>query len=75
MNLIIYRSLRLIRFYYDGFRNLSWWGRRIWIIIIIKLFIIFIILRIFFFQDFLKKRFGSDEQRSEYVREQLINSE
>ena len=39
----------LVRFYYDGFRTMSWWGRKVWIIILIKLFIMFLILRIFFF--------------------------
>jgi len=65
---------RIFRFYYDGFSNMAWWGKRVWIIILIKLFIIFIILRIFFFRDFLEKKYSSDEQRSEYVLDQLINS-
>jgi hypothetical protein len=60
-------------FYYDGFRNMSNWGRKVWIIIIIKLFIIFAILKIFFFQDYLQKRYENDKQRSEYVIDQLIN--
>jgi hypothetical protein len=51
------------------------WGRRVWIIIIIKLFIIFAILKVFFFPDFLKNRYDNDEQRSEYVIEQLTNSD
>jgi Domain of unknown function (DUF4492) len=65
---------RLFSFYYEGFRNMSEWGRKAWIIIIIKLFIIFAILRLFFFPDFLGKKFNSDKQRSEYVMDQLINS-
>ena len=65
---------RMFRFYYDGFRNLSPWGRRVWIILIIKVFIIFIIFKIFFFPDFLKKKYNNDRQRSEYVMNQLINS-
>ncbi len=62
---------RLFRFYYDGFRNMSAWGRRVWIIILIKLFVIFVILKVFFFRDFLKKEYDSDKQRSEYVLDQL----
>jgi hypothetical protein len=62
------------RFYYDGFRSMSGWGRRVWIIILIKLFVMFAVLRLFFFPDFLKKNFDNDRQRSEYVMEQLINS-
>jgi hypothetical protein len=64
---------RLFLFYYEGFRNMSMWGRRVWIIIIIKLFIMFAILKIFFFPDFLKRKYDNDKQRSEYVLEQLIN--
>jgi hypothetical protein len=59
--------------YYDGFRNLSWWGKRAWLIIIIKLFIMFAILKLFFFHDFLGSKFGTDEEKGEYVMEQLIN--
>jgi hypothetical protein len=51
---------------------MSLWGRKVWIIIIIKLFIMFAILRIFFFQDFLKQKYDNDKQRSEYVIDQLI---
>jgi hypothetical protein len=74
MDSIISAMSRLLRFYYDGFRNMSWWGKRVWIIILIKLFVIFIILKIFFFQDFLQKKCDNDEQKSEYVLDQLINS-
>jgi uncharacterized membrane protein len=54
---------------------MSAWGRRIWIILLIKLFIIFVILKLFFFQGFLKTRYDNDKERSEYVLEQLINSD
>jgi len=64
---------RLFLFYYDGFRNMSLWGRKVWIIILIKLFIIFAILKIFFFQDFLNRKYDNDKQRSEYVLDQIIN--
>ena len=59
-------------FYYDGFRSMTV-GKRLWIIILIKLFVMFAILKIFFFQDFLGARFKSDDQKSDYVIEQLIN--
>ena len=61
-------------FYLDGFRNLSSWGRKVWIIILIKLFIMFAILKLFFFPGFLKGKFDNDKDRSEYVINQLINS-
>jgi hypothetical protein len=62
---------RVFRFYYDGFRSMSQWGKKVWLIILIKLFIIFAILKLFFFQDFLKKNYENDNQRSEYVLDQL----
>jgi hypothetical protein len=65
---------RLFSFYYEGFRDMSEWGRKVWIIIIIKLFIMFAILRLFFFPDFLGKKYDNDKQRSEYVMDQLIKS-
>jgi hypothetical protein len=74
MNQIISVCSRLFRFYYDGFRNMSGWGRKVWIIIFIKLFIMFAILKLLFFPDFLKTKYRNDKQRSEYVLEQLINS-
>ena len=74
MNAMSATFRKLFRFYYDGFRGMSSWGRKVWLIIIIKLFIMFAILRLFFFPDFLKTKFSNDEQRSEYVMDQLINS-
>ena len=46
-------------------------GKRLWIIILIKLFVLFAILKLFFFKDFLKSNFQTDEERSDYVIEQL----
>ncbi len=58
-------------FYIDGFRNMGSWGRKVWIIILIKLFIMFVILKLFFFPDFLQTNFKTDEQRSQHVLEIL----
>lgn len=60
-------------FYYEGFRNMTV-GKRLWLIIAIKLFIMFAILKLFFFPDFLKTHFKNDQQRSEYVLEQLTTT-
>ncbi|MCB8994539.1 MAG: DUF4492 domain-containing protein [Bacteroidales bacterium] len=62
---------RIAGFYIDGFRGMDRWGRQVWLVIIVKLFIIFFILKIFFFPDVLKRDFKTDEQRSEYVLDQL----
>jgi len=68
----LYRSLlkRIFYFYYDGFTSMTI-GKKLWIIILIKLFILFAILKVFFFPDFLKTRFNNDRDRSNYVIEQL----
>lgn len=63
-------AARIFRFYYDGFRNMTV-GKKLWIIILIKLFIFFAILRIFFFPDFLGTRFNTEGERGNYIIEQL----
>ena len=63
--------LRIFRFYYDGFRNMTI-GKKLWVIILIKLFVFFAIMKVFFFPDFLETRFSTDEERSNYIIEQLI---
>ncbi|MCK4919649.1 MAG: DUF4492 domain-containing protein [Bacteroidales bacterium] len=62
---------RIFRFYLEGFKNLSGWGKQVWLIIIIKLFIMFFILKVFFFPDILKRNFDTDTERGEYVLDQL----
>jgi uncharacterized membrane protein len=46
-------------------------GRKLWAIIIIKLIVIFLVLKIFFFPNILKTGYKTDEQRSNHVFEQL----
>lgn len=62
---------RVYRFYLDGFRNMPQWGRKMWLIILVKLFIMFAVLRLFFFPDYLGSRYKSDEEKSRHVLEQL----
>jgi len=64
---------RIFYFYYDGFRSMTI-GKKLWSIILIKLFIMFVVLKLFFFPDFLKSNFENDEQRGDYVIEQLTKS-
>ena len=63
---------RIVNFYYEGFRNMTV-GRSLWVIILNKLFIIFVVFRLFFFPDFLNDRFSSDREKSEYVIDELTN--
>lgn len=57
--------------YYDGFRHMKL-GKTLWLIIAIKLFIIFVVLKIFFFPDFLKSKVRDGDNAS-YVSSQIIN--
>ena len=65
--------LRIWNFYVSGFKNMSNWGKQVWIIILIKLFIMFIILKLFFFPNFLKTN-ETDKERSGYVLDVLTKS-
>ncbi len=60
---------RFINLYYEGFKNMKL-GRTLWAIIFIKLFIMFAILKVFFFPNFLKEHAQGDE--SSYVAGELI---
>lgn len=61
---------RAFYLYYDGFRSMTI-GKQLWVIILIKLFIMFAVLKLFFFPDLLKSKFSTDDQRGNYVIEQL----
>lgn len=58
-------------FYINGFREMKL-GKTLWAIILIKLFIMFVILRIFFFKPYLKQ-YDSEEEKQEHVSQELIN--
>jgi hypothetical protein len=56
--------------YYDGFRSMVV-GRTLWKIILIKLFIMFAILKVFFFPNFLATNFDTDAERADHVLKNL----
>ena len=60
---------KVFHLYYDGFRSMTL-GKTLWAIILIKLFIIFVVLKLFFFPDFLKTH--ADGNEPEYVAKQLL---
>ena len=64
--------LKVFNFYYEGFRNMKL-GKTLWIIILIKLFIMFGILRVFFFKDHLSQVTSSKSEIPHFVGEELIN--
>ena len=58
-------------FYYDGFRNMVL-GKKLWKIIFIKLFIMFAVLKLFFFPNYLNTQFQTNKEKGDYVLEQII---
>lgn len=69
MDRVVSRLKSIANFYIDGFKNMTW-GRPLWMLIILKLIILFAILRVFFFKPVLAGK--SEDERSEFVGEMLI---
>ena len=63
---------RIFRFYVDGFRNMTL-GKTLWKIILIKLFIMFAVLKVFFFENYLNANFDTDQERANHVLEQITD--
>jgi hypothetical protein len=64
---------RVYDLYYDGFRQMRL-GRTLWTIIAIKFFIIFAILKVFFFPNYIKEH-ANKGQEAEFVATQTLNLE
>lgn len=62
--------LSVWNFYLEGFRSMTL-GRTLWLIILLKLFIMFAILKVFFFPNFLSNQ-PTDADKSDYVGRELI---
>lgn len=67
---MIKHIIRIWEFYRDGFRSMTL-GRTLWALILIKLFIMFFILKLFFLPSFLKGK--TNEEKQEYVGSELIH--
>ena len=64
---------RAVDLYVEGFRSMTV-GKTLWLIIAIKIFVFFVIIKILFFPNFLASKSDSDEGKAQYVREQLIDN-
>ena len=65
--------LKIYTFYQDGFKNMVV-GKKLWVIILIKFFVMFAILKLFFFPDYLNTNFKTNEEKSNYVLEQITKN-
>ena len=63
----LYRAYHL---YADGFRSMTL-GRTLWAIILIKLFVIFVILKIFFFPNYISTH-ADEGKESEFVATEVL---
>ena len=63
--------LRVFQFYAEGFREMRL-GKTLWLIILLKMFIMFLVLKLFFFPNFLGQ-FDTDDEKEEYVSNELIH--
>ena len=62
----------IVAMYRDGFRQMTI-GRTLWALILIKLFILFFVVKLFFFPNILERDYADDTQRAEAVRHNLTN--
>ena len=61
--------IAIYNFYVEGFRNMTW-GRQLWWLILLKVVLLFLVLRAFFFKPILAGK--SAEQKIEPDSNQLI---
>ncbi len=64
---------RVVSLYYNGFREMKL-GKTLWKIIVIKLIVMFAVLKLFFFPNYLKTQYDSDQQRADHVINQITLS-
>ena len=64
--------IAIYNFYVDGFKNMTW-GRQLWWVILLKIIILFLVLRAFFFKPVLAGK--SQEQRIKHVSNELMINE
>lgn len=61
---------KVVNFYADGFRNMTV-GKKLWAIIFIKVILLFLVFKLFFFPDILKENYDNDDDRARAVAKEL----
>ena len=64
------KARKIVDFYVDGFKNMTV-GKKLWAIIFIKVIILFLVFKLFFFPDLLKENYDNDDDRARAVASQL----
>ena len=62
---------RVFDLYYDGFRHMTL-GKTLWAIILIKLVVIFVILKLLFFPNFIKEK-ATEGHEADFVEQQMLD--
>lgn len=62
----------ILQFYIDGFKNMTV-GKILWAIILIKLFIMFFIIKPVYFSRTTQNRNDVRQTESDYIYEELVN--
>ncbi len=63
---------RIWRFYRDGFREMTT-GKSLWALKIVKLVLKFVIMKLLFFPNLLKRDYNDDDSRADAVRTSLLD--
>lgn len=66
------KARKVFDFYVDGFKNMTV-GRKLWAIIFIKVAILFLVFKLFFFPNILKENYDNDEDRARAVATELTS--
>ena len=62
---------QIFHLYYDGFRTMTL-GKTLWAVILIKLAIIFLVLKLFFFPDFINTN-AKNGDKAGFVSKEILN--
>lgn len=66
---------RIWDLYYSGFKNMPQWGKTLWLIVFIKLVIMFFVFKFLLMPNYLTKNFKDSKAKSEHVLEILTNKQ
>lgn len=61
---------KVFHLYYDGFRTMTL-GKTLWTIILIKLVVIFLVLKLFFFPDYINSK-AKNKDKAEFVSTEML---
>ena len=65
------RAASVLAFYRDGFRSMTL-GRTLWVVVLVKAFVLFAVLRPLLFPDVLADRYATDPERADHVLRHLV---